>query len=138
MVVPPDASFLMDSVLSWFDPTTRRRLKRMKSWVGENARRAKEVANRIKKEGESARSSLRAEAGEADELRRCRETLGVSGEARWSEIKKAFRVRVKECHPDLYASAPEAQRNEVAREFQRIRQAFERLRDSLTSIGEDE
>jgi DnaJ-class molecular chaperone len=50
--------------------------------------------------------------------------LGVAADADEREIKRAFRTKARECHPDVAGASPEA-----AERFRRIRSAYETLID---------
>ena len=52
------------------------------------------------------------------------ETLGVSKTASFDEIKRAFRVKAKECHPDYHPEDPTAEKK-----FKEINEAYEVLKD---------
>ncbi|MFN7143004.1 MAG: DnaJ domain-containing protein, partial [Myxococcota bacterium] len=52
------------------------------------------------------------------------DVLGVAKDASPQDIKKAFRVRARECHPDVAGGDPEK-----AEAFKRLREAYEVLSD---------
>jgi len=60
------------------------------------------------------------------------ETLGISQTASFDEIKRAFRVKAKECHPDYHPNDPEAERK-----FKSINQAYEVLKDDQKRAAYD-
>lgn len=53
--------------------------------------------------------------------------LGVSKHASKEEIKKAYRKVVKECHPDLHTNSTENIREDAARKFKAVSEAYETL-----------
>ena len=53
------------------------------------------------------------------------ETLGVEKTASFEEIKRAFRVKAMDCHPDHHAGDPEAEKK-----FKELAEAYEVLKDS--------
>eukprot|EP00320_Phaeocystis_rex_P014602 CAMPEP_0119091222 /NCGR_PEP_ID=MMETSP1178-20130426/155578_1 /TAXON_ID=33656 /ORGANISM="unid sp, Strain CCMP2000" /LENGTH=181 /DNA_ID=CAMNT_0007074705 /DNA_START=28 /DNA_END=570 /DNA_ORIENTATION=+ len=55
--------------------------------------------------------------------------LGVKPGASMNELKRAYRERAKQCHPDLNPTSAAAQ------EFRRLTEAFERLTDAKTPLG---
>lgn len=52
------------------------------------------------------------------------ETLGVEKTASFEEIKRAFRVKAMDCHPDHHAGDPEAEKK-----FKELAEAYEVLKD---------
>jgi len=56
-----------------------------------------------------------------------REILNVSRTASQDEIKKAYRKLVKQHHPDVFASASEAQQKMAEEKFLKIQEAYEAL-----------
>lgn len=60
------------------------------------------------------------------------ELLGVSRTASFEEIKRAFRVKAKECHPDYHQGDPEAEKR-----FKEINEAYEVLKDDQKRAAYD-
>ena len=60
------------------------------------------------------------------------ETLGVARTASFDEIKRAFRVKAKACHPDYHPEDPEA-----AAKFKEINEAYEVLKDDQKRAAYD-
>lgn len=53
--------------------------------------------------------------------------LGIQQGASQEEIKKAFRAKAKEHHPDKYANATQAERDYHEKKFKEINEAYEKL-----------
>ena len=60
------------------------------------------------------------------------ETLGVSQTASFEEIKRAFRVKAKACHPDYHPEDPDA-----SAKFKEINEAYEVLKDDQKRAAYD-
>ena len=60
------------------------------------------------------------------------EILGVSQSASADEIKRAFRVKAKSCHPDYHPNDPEAEKN-----FKELNEAYEVLKDEQKRAAYD-
>lgn len=60
------------------------------------------------------------------------ETLGISQTASFEEIKRAFRVKAKACHPDYHPDDPEA-----AAKFKEVNEAYEVLKDTQKRAAYD-
>lgn len=54
-------------------------------------------------------------------------TLGLGPNAKESEIREAFRDAARQCHPDLFHSMSQAAQERAMLQFQRVREAYERL-----------
>jgi DnaJ-domain-containing protein 1 len=54
--------------------------------------------------------------------------LGVSQTASQEEIKKAFRNKAREFHPDKYAGKSESERVEAEKKFKEINEAYDKLK----------
>lgn len=54
--------------------------------------------------------------------------LGVSSGASQEEIKRAYRNKAREFHPDKYAGGSEAERAEAERKFKEINEAYDKLK----------
>lgn len=54
--------------------------------------------------------------------------LGISSGASQEEIKKAYRNKAREFHPDKYASRSETERVEAERKFKEINEAYDKLK----------
>ena len=64
--------------------------------------------------------------------------LGVDPEASEDEIKKAYRVKVKQYHPDMFTSQPEWVRKEAERVSKKLNEAYEELGDAKRRNDYDE
>ena len=60
------------------------------------------------------------------------EILGVGQSASADEIKRAFRVKAKACHPDYHPNDPEAEKN-----FKELNEAYEVLKDEQKRAAYD-
>ena len=60
------------------------------------------------------------------------DVLGVSKTASFDEIKRAFRVKAKTCHPDYHPNDPEAEKN-----FKELNEAYEVLKDEQKRAAYD-
>ena len=60
------------------------------------------------------------------------ETLGISQTASFEEIKRAFRVKAKSCHPDYHPDDPDA-----AAKFKEVNEAYEVLKDTQKRAAYD-
>ena len=60
------------------------------------------------------------------------DVLGVSKTASFDEIKRAFRVKAKACHPDYHPNDPEAEKN-----FKELNEAYEVLKDDQKKAAYD-
>lgn len=56
-------------------------------------------------------------------------TLGVAEGASQEEIKKAYRNKAREYHPDKHAQSTEAQKVEAEKKFKEVNEAYEKLKD---------
>ncbi len=54
--------------------------------------------------------------------------LGVGKEASQEEIKKAFRNKAREYHPDKFANATDGEKNLAEKRFKEINEAYEKLK----------
>jgi DnaJ-domain-containing protein 1 len=61
-------------------------------------------------------------------LTECYQLLGVSPHTSWSEIKKAWREKMRACHPDQFAQNPQQQALAEV-QARKINEAFQRLKD---------
>ena len=55
--------------------------------------------------------------------------LGVSQGATQDEIKKAYRNKAREYHPDKHAQSSEREKVEAEKKFKEINEAYEKLKD---------
>lgn len=54
--------------------------------------------------------------------------LGISQNATQDEIKKAFRAKAREYHPDKFSNATEAEKNNAEKRFKEINEAYDKLK----------
>lgn len=55
--------------------------------------------------------------------------LGVSSNATDAEVKKAYRKRAMECHPDHYANFSEEVRKRAGEKFREVNKAYEAVKE---------
>lgn len=66
------------------------------------------------------------------------ETLGVNKDASADDIKSAYRRLAKKYHPDLFATAPEAEKKEAEAKFKEIQHAYGVLSDPQKKAAYDQ
>jgi len=66
------------------------------------------------------------------------EVLGVDPSASQEEIKKAYRVKVKQYHPDMFTSQPEWVKEQAERMSRTLNEAYEELSDAKRRNDYDE
>lgn len=66
------------------------------------------------------------------------EVLGVDPSASQEEIKKAYRVKVKQYHPDMFTSQPEWVKEQAERMSRKLNEAYEELSDAKRRNDYDE
>ena len=64
--------------------------------------------------------------------------LGVSKEASADELKSAYRRLAKKYHPDVYATAPEAEKKQAEEKFKEIQHAYDVLSDPQKKAAYDQ
>jgi DnaJ-domain-containing protein 1 len=89
---------------------------------------AEEWAERARAQRERARAEWRARSQGVSAELEYYEVLGVGPTASRAEIKHAYRRRMKEYHPDKYATDPTSVQEEALRKSKEINQAYEALR----------
>jgi len=57
-------------------------------------------------------------------------TLGLGPDAREADIREAFRDAARQCHPDRFHSMSQSAQERAMLQFQRVREAYERLSPS--------
>lgn len=55
--------------------------------------------------------------------------LGIDREASQEEIKKAYRTKAREYHPDKHAQSSESVKLEAEKKFKEINEAYDKLKD---------
>ncbi len=68
----------------------------------------------------------------------CYSILGVSKEASADELKSAYRRLAKKYHPDVYATAPEAEKKNAEEKFKEIQHAYDVLSDPQKKAAYDQ
>ena len=57
------------------------------------------------------------------------EVLGISKDSTEQDIKKAYRNKAREYHPDKHAQSGEREKVEAEKKFKEINEAYEKLKD---------
>ena len=67
----------------------------------------------------------------------CRGILGFDPEASEDETTKAYRVEVKQCHPDMFTGQPEWVKEQAERMSRKLNEAYAVLSDADKRNGYD-